>query len=491
MVFNLFVGCTLRQNASDVSCDATPSGATSPGLDPNPDQPLVGLRVSSGMEAPLRCTLRTRRCRRVGTTWPYVLYVLYVLLGVGLVSLASAQGDCSGISSSGIFRVEDATGVTELRAAVNCTNGGAVEAEWVGRVPIGAPIAVSSGTFLSVTGEDTSAEAYASTTTRLFEVGAGSRLTLTQLKLSGGSSADGGGAIYSRSANLTLNTCVFEGNAATDGNGGAVWVRGGTITIVGGEYSNNTASRYGGAVLANTATLVVEGGATFESNAAIVGSALFCEGSDSIDVTSDILCSLSDAVFVSNTAIEGTATGDEDFEDLGGGGAAAFLLANVTVTDSIFRGNYARIEGGALYGGESTFIAVDGCTFENNTSPLYGGAISASSMILGGNTQITYNSVSKSGGAVSDSAARYFSFRLVFFTRLTAVAVLIYYESRRHQSNVSEVCLCQPRRECWYRDGAFDRRAERRKFVYFFGRAGKPAGVVLWTLYCGDVDQVC
>lgn len=420
-----------------------------------------------------------------------MLYVLYVLLGVGLVSLASAQGDCSGISSSGIFRVEDATGVTELRAAVNCTNGGAVEAEWVGRVPIGAPIAVSSGTFLSVTGEDTSAEAYASTTTRLFEVGAGSRLTLTQLKLSGGSSADGGGAIYSRSANLTLNTCVFEGNAATDGNGGAVWVRGGTITIVGGEYSNNTASRYGGAVLANTATLVVEGGATFESNAAIVGSALFCEGSDSIDVTSDILCSLSDAVFVSNTAIEGTATGDEDFEDLGGGGAAAFLLANVTVTDSIFRGNYARIEGGALYGGESTFIAVDGCTFENNTSPLYGGAISASSMILGGNTQITYNSVSKSGGAVSDSAARYFSFRLVFFTRLTAVAVLIYYESRRHQSNVSEVCLCQPRRECWYRDGAFDRRAERRKFVYFFGRAGKPAGVVLWTLYCGDVDQVC
>ncbi|CAN0513056.1 unnamed protein product, partial [Scytosiphon promiscuus] len=109
--------------------------------------------------------------------------------------------------------------------------------------------------------------------TRLFEVSQGGGLTLTRLKLSGGSAEDGG-AIYSRSANLTLDTCVVEGNVATDGNGGAVLADGGTVTIVGGEFLANNATRYGGAVHADSSLMEVRGGSRFEGNAGVGGGAV-------------------------------------------------------------------------------------------------------------------------------------------------------------------------------------------------------------------------
>lgn len=155
-----------------------------------------------------------------------------------------------------------------LRAALNCSEssgGGQVGADWVGRVSVDGPVVVAEGTFLSVTGEDDATEVHGGsgnfsqtnrTNRRLFEVSQGGGLTLTRLKLSGGS-AEGGGAIYSRSATVKLDSCVFEGNVATAGNGGAVWADGGSITMVAGEFLANNAIRYGGAVHAVNSVLVV------------------------------------------------------------------------------------------------------------------------------------------------------------------------------------------------------------------------------------------
>ncbi|CAM9850119.1 unnamed protein product, partial [Laminaria digitata] len=153
---------------------------------------------------------------------------------------------------------------------------------------------------------------------------------LTQLKVSGGT-AEKGGAIYSSSASLKLDNCVFDGNTATDGNDGAVWANGGSVTIVGGEFLGNNASRFGGAVHATESRLE---------------------------------------------------------------------FADATVTDSVFSGNYAQSSGGALCGGLMSNMSVNGCTFGNNTSEQDGSAISASSMRLGGNTQLEDNSANNRGGAV-------------------------------------------------------------------------------------------
>ena len=295
-------------------------------------------------------------------------------------------------------------GVGILRAALNCTGGGEVKVDWVGRVPVDAPIAVLEGTFLSVTGENAEAEVYSGGShARLFEVAEGGGLALTKLKLSGGSAEDGGGAIYSESATLTLSNCTFDGNTATNGSGGAVWASGGTVTIVGGEFLANNATGNGGAVHAVEGSLLVEGGARFEGNTATVGGAVFCGMEDNESGKPLVLCSITDAEFVSNSAAREDQEHVSDFSLIDGGGAAMFLYATVKITDSVFSSNYALLSGGALHGGFDTDILVDGCKFGNNTSDKFGGAISACSMTLGGGTQLTDNGAADDGGAVSAS----------------------------------------------------------------------------------------
>ena len=325
---------------------------------------------------------------------------LRTLLHVLLVSSTqtSAQRACG--ATQNIIRVQDATGVDILRTALSCTGGGAVEAQWVGSVSVNAPIAVVEGIFLSVTGEDARSEVHGGgAQTRLFDVSPGGSLTLTRLKLSGGS-AEGGGAIYSQHANLALDNCTFHMNVATDGDGGAVWATGGNVTIVGGEFSANNATRYGGAVYAVESRLVFQGGSRLQDNKAIVGGALFC-GVEGGATKTAAFCSITDAKFVSNSAARDNQDWVEDLSDLDGGGAAMFQAASVEITDSEFSGNHALLSGGALHGGFDASISVNGCIFGNNTAEKFGGAISASSLTLGGSTQLSGNLAYDDGGAVS------------------------------------------------------------------------------------------
>ncbi|CAM9233075.1 unnamed protein product, partial [Laminaria digitata] len=182
-----------------------------------------------------------------------------------------------------------------------------------------------------------------------------------------------GGAVYSNSAALVLDSCIFYDNVATDGDGGAVRADGGNVTIVGGKFLGNTASRYGGAVAATGAinSLVVKDRSKFDGNTALVGGALYCSGM--------------------------TEGGLATFY---GGGAVVFLFTSANITNSVFSSNHAQHSGGALLGGNGTDITVDGCTFENNTAVMVGGAIAAATMTLGGNSQLASNTATLSGGAV-------------------------------------------------------------------------------------------
>ena len=314
-----------------------------------------------------------------------------------------AQSLCDVTTRTEPIRVENGTGVDILRAAVKC-NGSAVRVNWVGRVIVGVPIAISVGTSLSVTGDDVQAEVHGSASrtvgTRLFEVSPGGSLTLSRLKITGGF-AEGGGAVYSQYANLTLDNCIFDGNVATDGSGGAVWADGGNLTVVGGEFLANNASRYGGAVHAVDGTLVIQGGTKFDGNSAIGGGAVYCGLGELGGSKPEGICSILDAVFVSNSAARDSQGSVEDISYIDGGGAAMFLSASVDVSGSFFNDNYARRSGGALHGGIYTNMSVNGCTFVNNTSDNYGGAISASTMTLGGYTQLANNVALDDGGAVS------------------------------------------------------------------------------------------
>ena len=269
-----------------------------------------------------------------------------------------------GTTSGTSLQVDNLVGLDALLDAVNCTGAGPVEAVWAGALTLDAPISIGSGTFLSIKGEGDLAEVKGGGAGRLFDVSESGGLELSQLKLSGGT-ADSGGAIYSSTANVSIEGCVFEGNAASDGNGGAVWASGGELTIVGGEFVGNSATGNGGAVWASEAGLVVQG-TVFESNTAEAeGGGLFCDvAENATDATAGVVsCSFSEVVFVSNSAEE---------------------------------------SGGAVYGGEGSFMAIDGCSFENNVASENGGAVAAASAALGGSTVVTNNTAADGrGGGVS------------------------------------------------------------------------------------------
>ena len=326
-----------------------------------------------------------------------LLSALVLSSAMGPRSISWAQS-CDTPSGDTPLRVEDLAGATVLGAAVNCLDGGTVKAVWAGAVHLNAPISIGAGTFLSITGEGDLSEVQGGSQVQLFRVSSLGGLSLTQLKLSGGS-AETGGAVYSSGATVKLEDCVFDGNNATE-DGGAVWVEGGDLTIVGGEFSDNNATGKGGAVLALDAAVVIQG-TQFEGNKAVEGGGLYCGGSGSGTTSS---CTISEAVFTSNSALGEIPITNIDGEEsvkLYGGGAAAFVHGVVDITDSVFKRNCAQLSGGALHGGTGSNMTIDGCTLEENSTPGRGGAMVASSATLGANTSVLNNTAADRGGGVS------------------------------------------------------------------------------------------
>lgn len=323
---------------------------------------------------------------------------------------AQAQTTCGSNIS-----VESQAGADYLQATIdNCTDGGSIIAEWNGTVTLNSSIQIDSGISLTITGVGSDAEANGGQQTRLFEVSSGGSLSMTQMTISGGS-AENGGAILSNNGTIKLNSCVFNGNSASNGSGGAVWLENGTLTVSGGEFYGNNASSLGGAIYAVDADFVVQQSegesTTFTDNRGVIGGAVFCGGSDN-DSDTATSCFISGAEFSYNlAAIDGV---DEDTADVSDwisnrrGGALAFYNTSVDIEYSDFGSNFAPVMGGALYGGDNTDINVTGCTFRNNTTGGDGAAMSVYSVIIGGSTEVRNNSAyDGNGGGVSYSTCLY------------------------------------------------------------------------------------
>ena len=314
------------------------------------------------------------------------------------------------------LQVNDATGLEKLKAAVNCSGGGDVVVVWSGDVTVESPVLVGSGISLSVLGQGRGgAVAKGDFQTRLFEVSPGAKLTLSKLKLAEGSALNGG-AILSNGS-LTIDTCEFVGNNATNGSGGAVWAGDGDVTISGVEFFGNNATIFGGAVFTLDTELVIDDGALFDGNQAEKGGAVSCGGSGGSSKDSFLTapCNLRDAIFLRNKAsgerdVElSDRTNLAEFYDSGknawgplfGGGAATFQNATVNISNCVFTDNSAQLAGGALYGDVATDLNISGCTFENNSVVGVGGAVAASSATFGGGTELRGNTATRHGGGVS------------------------------------------------------------------------------------------
>ncbi|MBX2824877.1 MAG: DUF4347 domain-containing protein, partial [Gammaproteobacteria bacterium] len=175
---------------------------------------------------------------------------------------------------------------------------------------------------------------------------------ITDAILTGNRADTLGGAIFTN-ANAVLNVTdsLLEDNRAV-GDGGAIYSEG-EVTIVGSEFIDNRADN-GGAVYtkSGTFTLVVAESRFFNNYAVSDGGALYV----------DSLVSVSDSLFESNRA-------DND-------SGAIQVKGNGTITGSTFYQNTSGKHGGAMeVSGGSTELDVESSTFVGNSADSKGGAI--------------------------------------------------------------------------------------------------------------------
>lgn len=162
----------------------------------------------------------------------------------------------------------------------------------------------------------------------------------------GNNAGDLGGAIYHRAKALNISTTSFTGNSSAS-NGGAIYNAGGGKLYLNGTkadseiFQGNTAEGAygGGAIDIGTGTLTVEG-----------------------------------YTFKENKATSTTTTA--------GGGAIGIHPENITatITNSVFEGNEAQQNGGAILNQSGKTLTISGCTFGgedkgNKTTTGNGGAI--------------------------------------------------------------------------------------------------------------------
>lgn len=166
--------------------------------------------------------------------------------------------------------------------------------------------------------------------------------------------AGNGGAVYSPSGEVYINSAKFDKNTARAG--GAVWA-GGSITLTNAEFSENNALQDGGAIYANGRVIPSEGvdkNILFEDNRAKDGGAIYYCATDTLSIPSGM-------AFERNVA--------------SGNGAGIYVKTGVAeLSGARLTGNKATGLGGAVYV-ESGAVNVTGDSHLNSNSAENGAAV--------------------------------------------------------------------------------------------------------------------
>jgi predicted outer membrane repeat protein len=160
-----------------------------------------------------------------------------------------------------------------------------------------------------------------------------------------------GGGLHADSCSLELVDCLFSANVADSASGGGVWCHGGSLTLTGCEFSENSAAQ-GGGICSEATSLAVVGCIFTDNSSDEGGGGWLCHGS-SIE---SIPASFDECVFSGNQAnLVSTSSG---------GGALEIEYISPTLTGCTFTGNVAR-KGGAIICTMSSPV-FDWCTFGDN-----------------------------------------------------------------------------------------------------------------------------
>lgn len=227
---------------------------------------------------------------------------------------------------------------------------------------------------------------------------------ISNVAMAGNTATDKGGAIFNSDdktgakGDLTLNNVDLKDNKATFG--GAIWNEG-TLTINGGSFEGNTATKAAGAIYnAADATLTVDG-VTFANNSSAKAGAI-----NSMAGKNNSTTTIKNSKFNNNSAVNGMGGALANSSNAENGSTEVFS-GKMSLTDTAFSGNTAR-NGGALWNGVQWTVAITGGSFDNNsavtpagsTYPAQGGAISNSGALNISGVTFSNNKTDGLGGAI-------------------------------------------------------------------------------------------
>ena len=247
---------------------------------------------------------------------------------------------------------------------------------------------------------------------RIFSIGEGFAVTLTNATLTNGK-ADNGGAIYNF-GNLDLVHVNFVNNTAK--YGGAIMNYAYGLVLDDSTFTNNTA-KIGGAIY-NSADCFVVGNSTFANNTAEDAGAVYNEGDNSV---------VGNSTFVNNTATSiggaiinnGKLVVDNSaFEDNAANyyGGAIFNWDDLQVTNSAFDGNDILVRniramdnvdhgGAAIYNWKNGKLDISKSNFTNNIKNYKNGNLLVGAVATIGDATISdsyfVNNSGRWGGALS------------------------------------------------------------------------------------------
>ena len=175
-----------------------------------------------------------------------------------------------------------------------------------------------------------------------------------------------GGGLYSNGATFTMTNVGFKNNRAMMG-GGAAFTYGGTVTVDGALFEDNSASYQGGAIMLYYSGTTNIKNASFVDNYAEMGGAI------------NLQSGYSDGVFnLSRASFTGNYTTNISSGNVHTGGAINILnFAKVNLANVYFAGNYVQgaWDGGAVYN-ETNVMNIQNGVFMGNSASRGGGIFS-------------------------------------------------------------------------------------------------------------------
>ena len=311
----------------------------------------------------------------------------------------NSDGDCS---------LREAVQAANTNAAVDACASGSSGADTITLAAIaGQAVTITLGEFtvseaLTIIGDANRPTLDADDNSRIFNTSADLTITATNL-ISGDVTGNGGAILVGGANDLTLTDVMISGSVAKggDGNGGAVYMGSGTLTVSGATFSGNQAT--GDAPGEGGGAVFIDGGsatftATTFSNNRVTAGALGNGGALLLNGGSATLQPNGDASTFT------TLTGNEANR---AGGAIENNGGSLTLDRVNASGNDAGINGGVVHTSGTGTVDVDGGTYQTNTADAEGGALwnsAGGTMLIDGatiaNNTASGDDASQGGGGV-------------------------------------------------------------------------------------------